>query len=212
MPLVSWGNSSGGDYSQGFAYLARSAELEYESNAKELDNKRLADQAAKDALVFDRFNAGKMSGDELLAYMHHRISQLGYDKTQQDAWKGKLIQYQQQIADTKAIDAYNAGGDINSLIAYFRHVQSTSAKGSPRYDAASSQLKSLIGTRDSQALTSGVTRIQTQIAKHQASNSDLLTFLRQQLKATTDPAIKAQIQSQIVQTTQAVRVDQFVAD
>ncbi len=208
MPLVSWGNSSGGDYSQGFAYLARSAELEYESNAKELDNKRLADQAAIDAHQFDLFNAGKLTGDELLAYIHHRIKATAYDKTQQETWKKALLQYGQSIADTKANDAYAATGNINALISYYRRVQAGAAKGTPRYDDAAQKIQQLTTQRDSTALQSGAALIQAKIANGSATNKDLLAFYRSHLRTISDPNLRASIQTAIAQTQGSVRQDQ----
>lgn len=192
------------DYSAQFGYLAQTYLNDLEQQAEKADARRESEQAAKDTEAFARYDAGKMSGDELLAYIRRRIAQTGYDPKQQAEWKKALLQYTESINDGKALTAFEKSNDYNGYIEYLRGKMS-SANPQKRAELQS-QINSLIDQRDQQSVTRGAERILLQIAKGKASYTDLLAFYKTQLKNTRQgSSVRTQIREQISSVTQQVR-------
>lgn len=123
-----------------------------------------------------------MSGSEILAYIRRRISQTSYDKTQQLQWKQALVQYEGAIADDTAEARYAETGNIGGLISHYAARLRETKKGTPERTELAARLRTLRQQRDSEALTSGVRRINNRIARGEASTKDLISFYRQQLE------------------------------
>lgn len=102
-----------GDYSQTFAYLSDNYMSNLEAQADKAQQRNESEQAARDTEAFARYDAGKMSGDELLSYIRRRISQTAYDPKQQAEWKKALLEYTESINDSKALAAFEKSNDYN---------------------------------------------------------------------------------------------------
>ena len=198
----------GGDYSQTFAYLAQTYQNNLEQQAEAANARRESEQAAKDTEVFARYDAGKISGAALLAYIRQRITQTAYDPKQQAEWKKALLEYTESINDATALAAFERSNDYNGYIEYLRG-KLASSKGNPTKAAEIQQrINQLTDERDSKNVTRGAERIMLRIAKGDASNADLLKFYRDAIKNTRPgSSIRDQIRGQITNLVQKVRAD-----
>jgi len=197
----------GADYSQQFAYLYDSNLAKLERDAEEANDQREEDQAAKDKLVFDRYNAGKMGDQELLAYIRRRIGETGYDKTQQANWKEALLQYTESINDGRAAREFERTNDYAGYIGYLRAKVAGMKGNSAKKAELEKQISDLVAARDSGSVSKGADRILLQIQKGKATYKDLLAFYREQLQNTSDPQLRSQIRGQITEIAARVHTD-----
>ena len=177
MSPARWGQSS--DDSQVFAYLATQAEITRDAEARRLDARREADQAARDQEFFDKYAAGRVSDDELMAYIRRRIDQTGYDKEQQANWKKALLQYGEQINDTRAQAAFERTQDYGAYLEYLR-TKLAHTKDSEGRLAIQQQIRGLMDERASKSLSRGAQKIATDIQLHKATTADLVRFYEEQ--------------------------------
>lgn len=198
----------GGDYSQTFAYLAQTYQNNLEQQAEAANARRESEQAAKDTEVFARYDAGKLSGSALLAYIRQRINQTAYDPKQQAEWKKALLEYTESINDASALAAFERSNDYNGYLDYLRG-KLTASKGNPTKAAQiQQQINQLTDERDSKSVTRGAERIMLAIAKGDKTNADLLRFYRDAIKNTRKgSSIRDQVRGQITNLVQKVRAD-----
>jgi len=100
VPRAGFGQAN--DYSNLFAGLYQSYISYTESEARQLEQKNTERQSAKDSEMFDKFNQGEISGEELLAYIRGRIADSKTDPTELAKWQNALRDYGNSIADQKA--------------------------------------------------------------------------------------------------------------
>ena len=172
-----WGQS--GDDSQVFAYLANQAEITRDAEARRLDARREADRAAQDQQIFDRYDAGKVSDDELMAYIRKRIDETGYDKSQQANWKKALLQYGEKIDDTRAQATFERTQDYSAYIAYLRN-KLAHTKDADGKLTIQQQIRALMDERSSKSLSRGAQKIVSDIQLNRATNADLVQFYEEQ--------------------------------
>lgn len=210
------------DYSSTFAYLANQAHMDMERRADEADRKREEDQAARDDLMFEKFQQGKISGGDILAYIRRRIRETGYDKAQQANWRKALIQYEGAIADQRAEADYLRTGDESALIDHYRQRQGGLAKNSPEWQELDKRVLDLVDKRDSDHLNRGAQRIIDAIESGDATLRDLVQFYARQkhnlrpgsaLMDTVDRALSEARKALREQTfdTQMARIDHQLA-
>jgi hypothetical protein len=202
--------SSSGDYGQTFAYLYDQHQRSMEAAVQRVDEKREAELAAKDSLVFTRWQEGKISGGELMAYINQRMRQTSYDKAQQLRWREAAIQYGSQIADERAEAAYAQTGDINALIGHYASRLSATASGTPEATELAKRLQGLREQRDADNLRKQAKRITRAIERGDMTNKDLLAFYRDQLKVLpSNSPLREGVRDAISQLRSQMRDEQF---
>lgn len=108
-----------GDYSGLFASLYNQSESEAKRATEAAATRSKQALAAADDLAFSDWESGKISDDDLLAYIDRRVSESAGDPTESARWLKVQDQYRVQIADSKAEAAYSAGGELADLIQYY---------------------------------------------------------------------------------------------
>lgn len=195
----------GGDYSQTFAYLYDQDLATQERRAEEADQRREEDQAARDQQVFDRYNAGKITDEQLLAYIRRRIKETAYDKSQQANWQKALLEYTESINDARALREFEKSNDYGGYISYLRTKLSGMKGNSAAKAELEKQIQSLIDQRDQNSIAKGADRILLNIQRGKASYDDLLAFYKDRLNTVSDPALKQQIRQQITDISGRIR-------
>lgn len=195
----------GADYSQTFAYLYDQNLAVQERRAEEADQQREEDQAAKDQQVFDRYNAGKITDEALLAYIRRRISETAYDKSQQANWRQALLQYTESINDARALSQFERTNDYAGYISYLRAKAAGMKGNSAKKAELEQQIQSLIDQRDQNSIAKGADRILLNIQRGKATYDDLLAFYKDRLNTVSDPALKQQIRGQITDITGRIK-------
>lgn len=202
--------STGNDYSQTFMYLYEQNQRSMEAAVARQDARRESELAAKDSLVFTRWQEGKISGAELMAYINQRMRQSAYDPAQQKKWREAAITYGTQIADDQAEADYAQSGNISALIGHYAGRLSQTKRGTPEYLELTKRLSSLREQRDTDNLRKQAKRISRAIERGDATTKDLIAFYREQLQ--TLPAgspLREQVRDTLSQLRVQERNDQF---
>jgi hypothetical protein len=169
------------DPSATFAFLARDNALEIRQRAQAVDRAREEELAAKDAEMFTRYQEGKISGADILAYIQQRIRQTGYDKAQQRKWKAALVEYTNSVMDNRAAAEYARTGNIGDYIAHWTRRLSGTEKGTPERTQIQQQLKALKDEQAAKSLQRRAINIQNKIASGQMNTKDLIDFYQDEL-------------------------------
>jgi hypothetical protein len=198
------------DYSQQYAYLARQNNLQMEAAADRVDRRREEEMAAQDAEKFALYQEGKLSGQEIIAYIESRVRQTSYNKAQQRKWKATLVEFRNQVADERATAAYEATGKIGDFIQHWKKRLSGTKRGTPERTQVQKILSDLREQRDHRNITNGANRIMREIAKGDKSTKDLIAFYRESLKGKgLSQELRSQIQDTIVQLTAKQKQEQY---
>lgn len=195
------------DYSQTFAYLAQQNLNWLEDKAEDAEARRESEQAAKDQQVFDRYNAGKLTDEQLLDYIRRRIKETAYDPEQQADWRQALLQYTESINDSRALREFERSRDYAGYISYLRTKLGGMKGNSAKKAEIEQQIQQLIDQRDQGSVAKGADRILLDIQRGRATYEDLLEFYQNKLKVVSDPALKQQIRGQITDITGRIRDD-----
>lgn len=204
MPMQSWGQGS--DPSSTFAYLAAGNEDSYRVMADRLDARREAEQQGHDQEVFDRYQAGKVSDDDWLAYIDRRISETGYDPEQQANWRKARLDWAERISDDRAQADFDRTGDYGAYIDHLREKLSRTKDSSGRLEIMG-QIRQYQDARDQRDLQRGAQRITDQISAGKATDADLLRFYRQQRQGLRSNSPLADTIAHSIRETQA-RIEQ----
>ena len=132
-----------GDYSGLFASLYNQSEAEAKRATEAAATRSKQALAAADDLAFSDWESGKISDDDLLAYIERRISESAADSAELARWMKIQDQYRVQIADSKAEAAYAAGGDLADLVDYYEAKMSSQQPGSSGYRVAQQRVTQL---------------------------------------------------------------------
>ena len=198
------------DYSQQFAYLAQQNNMQMERAAERVDARREEELAARDAEMFTRYQEGKVSGAEILAYIQQRVNQTGYDKAQQRKWKATLVEFRNQVADERATAAYEETGNLGAFIEHWKKRLSGTKNGTPERTQIQKVLSQLREQRDQRNITNGANRIMRQIQNGTKSTKDLIAFYKDALnKEGLSAEMRSQVKDTIVQLTAQHKKDQY---
>lgn len=198
------------DFSQNYAFLAQQNYIRMEQAAERIDRQREEELASEDAAAFTKYQEGKLSGQEILAYIQRRIKQTSYDKAQQNKWKATLIEYQNAVADETATAEYEKTGNIGAFIAHWNSRLQGTKKGSPEYTQIQSVLSDLREQRDQKQLKNGADRLMREILKGKKSTKDLIDYYRDALqKGGLSAALRSQIKDTIAELTAKHRQEQY---
>jgi hypothetical protein len=181
-----------------------------EAAASRVDRQREEEIAAEDELMFKKYAEGKVSGQEIIAYIQKRVQETGYDKAQQDKWKAALIEYRNNVADETATAEYEKTGDINKFINHWKTRIGATKKGTPERTQIQQLLSQLREERDHDKLKSGADRIMREITKGKKSTTDLIAYYREALKTGKfDSDTKSQIRDTIANLQKQHRQEQY---
>lgn len=170
------------DISQNLAYLARNNYAQMQASAERVDRRREEDLAAKDAMMFKKYQEGKVSGREIIAYIQQRINQTGYSRAQQRQWRATLVEYKNAVADEEATAAYEQTGDIGAFINHWKRRLAGAKRGTPERTQILQVLNQLREQRDGDEIRRGAERIMLKIQKGQATSKDLIDYYKGVLK------------------------------
>jgi hypothetical protein len=157
--------SSSTDYSQTFASLYAQNASAMEARAQRVDAQRESELAARDSLVFTKWQEGKISGAQLMAHIRTRQRQTSYDGAQQAKWQEAAIKYGDAIADERAEGNYANNDNISALIAHYAGRMANTKKGTPEYRELATRLKSLRAERDTESIRKKSRQIAREIQK-----------------------------------------------
>ena len=198
------------DYSSTFASLYYQNQQAMEASIARLDQAREEEAAARDSLVMTRYQEGKISGSELMAYINKRIRETGYDKAQQLKWKEAAVVYGNQIADERAEAAYAQNGNINALISHYASRVASAANGTPERTELAQRLSQLRDQRDQDNLELQARRMARQVARGDKTTKDLISFYQEKLKELPrDSDLRQQVMDTLVQLRNQYREEQF---
>jgi hypothetical protein len=161
-----------GDYSGLFASLYNQSESEAKRATEAAATRSKQALAAADDLAFSDWESGKISDDDLLAYIERRVSESAGDPTDSARWLKVQEQYRVQIADSKAESAYAAGGDLADLIQYYEAKMAGKQEDSGGYRAAQQRV---IQLRD-QAAEERFSNELNSLLERRASSKEVLDF------------------------------------
>ena len=161
-----------GDYSGLFASLYNQSESEAKRATEAAATRSKQALAAADDLAFSDWESGKISDDDLLAYIERRVSESAGDPTDSARWLKVQEQYRVQIADSKAESAYAAGGDLADLIQYYEAKMAGKQEDSGGYRAAQQRVMQL---RD-QAAEERFSNELNSLLERRASSKEVLDF------------------------------------
>ena len=161
-----------GDYSGLFASLYNQSESEAKRATEAAATRSKQALAAADDLAFSDWESGKISDDDLLAYIERRVSESAGDPTESARWLKVQEQYRVQIADSKAESAYAAGGDLADLIQYYEAKMAGKQEDSGGYRAAQQRV---IQLRD-QASEERFSNELNSLLERRASSKEVLDF------------------------------------
>lgn len=161
-----------GDYSGLFASLYNQSESEAKRATEAAATRSKQALAAADDLAFSDWESGKISDDDLLAYIERRVSESAGDPTDSARWLKVQEQYRVQIADSKAESAYAAGGDLADLIQYYEAKMAGKQEDSGGYRAAQQRV---IQLRD-QASEERFSNELNSLLERRASSKEVLDF------------------------------------
>ena len=161
-----------GDYSGLFASLYNQSESEAKRATEAAATRSKQALAAADDLAFSDWESGKISDDDLLAYIERRVSESAGDPTDSARWLKVQEQYRVQIADSKAESAYAAGGDLADLIQYYEAKMAGKQEDSGGYRAAQQRVMQL---RD-QASEERFSNELNSLLERRASSKEVLDF------------------------------------
>ena len=198
------------DYSQNFAYLAQSNYQRMEQAAERVDRRREEELAAKDAEMFTRYQEGKVSGREILAYIQRRIGQTGYDKAQQAKWRATLVEYRNAVSDEEATAKYEQTGNLGDYIAHWKRRLSGTKSGTPERTQIAKMLSDLREQRDQKGIQRGAEAIMRRIKLGKASTKDLIDFYKEQLgKKGLSSDIRSQIRNALADVKAQYKSEQY---
>jgi translation initiation factor 2B subunit (eIF-2B alpha/beta/delta family) len=198
------------DYSQNFAYLARENQTRLEQGAARLDRKNQEEQAAEDELMFAKYAEGKVSGQQLIAYIQRRVRETSHDKAQQDKWKAALVEYENNVADELATAAYEESGDVNAFIKHWKERLASTKKGTPERTQIQKVLGQLREQRDGKALMTGADRIMRQIQRGKATTKDLIDYYKDAIASGKyDEEQKNNIRNTIAELQQKQKAEKY---
>lgn len=187
-----------GDWSQLFANLYFQQQSDIDRLAQKAVSRSKAEQSAEDADTYDRWRNGEISDEEWLAYIRQRIVDTADDPEAQAEWRKTLREHEDAIADNQAEFAYQNGGSINQLIAYYEDKLKGLDQGSQHYREVALRLNELKDKRDSEDLELGAQDLIDRIDRGQATLDDLLGFYRDHLrKLRPNSDIYKQVQDEI---------------
>lgn len=192
--------ASNTDYSQTFTSLYEQNRRSMESAALRIDAQRESELAAKDSLVFTKWQEGKISGSQLMAHIRARQSQTSYDRAQQLKWQEAAITYGDVIADERAEAAYAESGNINALIIHYAGRLANAKNGTPERRELAQRVKSLRETRDSESLRKQGRKIARAIARGDMNTQDLISFYKEKL-----PGLSGELRQQVLDTLAELR-------
>jgi hypothetical protein len=161
-----------GDYSGLFASLYNQSESEAKRATEAAATRSKQALAAADDLAFSDWESGKISDDDLLAYIERRVSESAGDPTDSARWLKVQEQYRVQIADSKAESAYAAGGDLADLIQYYEAKMAGKQEDSGGYRVAQQRV---IQLRD-QAAEERFSNELNSLLERRASSKEVLDF------------------------------------
>lgn len=161
-----------GDYSGLFASLYNQSDAEAKRATEAAVARTKQAIAAADDMAFSDWESGKISDDDLLAYIERRVSESAGDATESARWLKIQDQYRVQIADSKAESAYAAGGDLADLIQYYETKMSGAQADSAGYRVAQQRVVQL---RD-QAAEERFSNELNSLLERRASSDEILEF------------------------------------
>ena len=161
-----------GDYSGLFASLYNQADAEAKRATEAAVARTKQAIAAADDMAFSDWESGKISDEDLLAYIDRRISESSGEPTELAKWQKVRDQYRIQIADSKAEAAHGAGGDISDLIQYYESKMDGVESGSAAYRVAQQRV---IQLRD-QASEERFSNELNGLISRRASSQEILDF------------------------------------
>jgi hypothetical protein len=201
--------SSQYDHSQTFQFLVEQNERQLEAQTRALDAEREAEWAARDSLVFTKWQEGKLSGNELMAHINKRMRQTGYDKAQQLQWKEAAVQYGNVIADEKAEAAFAENDDLNALISHYTKRLAGTKAGTPERREIAERLKGLREKRETDQVRTQARRIQRQIDRGKMSTKDMIDFYKSKLGEVTNRDLRQDIKDNIAKLQGKLREERF---
>lgn len=161
-----------GDYSGLFASLYNQSEAEAKRATEAAATRSKQALAAADDLAFSDWESGKISDDDLLAYIERRISESTTDPAELARWTKIQDDFRVRIADSKAEAAFAAGGDLADLVQYYETKMNSLQEGSAGYRVAQQRVVQL---RD-QAAEERFNNELNGLIERRASSQDLLDF------------------------------------
>ncbi len=176
MSRMRWGG--GGDYSSLFAALYQ----QQENKAKQDEADLKAEQSAEDADMFDQWQQGLISDDQILAYIDRRVAETAGDPKQHQKWVEAQRSYRESIADNQALTAYQSGGSINDYIAYLQGKLGRMVSNSNEYRTIQQKLTQLMDQRASEDVQWRAKVISDGISSGKYTYKDLLKVYQDALK------------------------------
>jgi hypothetical protein len=134
------------------------------------------EQNALDRDAQSRWQAGEMSDEDWLAYVRQRVRESAQFPEEHAEWEKMLRETSDMIAVNQAEFAFQQGGSINQLIAFYQ--QRAKGGNSVAGREAQERLNQLLDQRLSDEVTRNVENIQDQIDAGQAKPQVLLDYLR----------------------------------
>lgn len=192
--------ASRGDYSQTFQSAYQNSAASYEARAQRVDAAREAEQSAKDALVFTKWQEGKISGNQLMQHIRTRQNQTYYDRAQQLQWKEAAIKYGDVIADEQAEAEYARTQNISALIAHYAGRAKGAKNGTPEARELATRLRTLRDQRMNDNLRKQARKIARAVERGDMSTTDLIKFYKDQL-----PSLRGDLKEQVLDTLAELR-------
>ncbi len=192
--------SSDTDYSQTFITLYDQNRNAVEAAARRVDAERESVLAAKDSLIFTKWQEGKISGGQLMAHIRARQNATSYDRAQQLKWKEAAIKYGDVISDERAEAKFAETENISMLIAHYAGRLSAAKRGTPERRELAQRLQTLKATRDSDNIRKKSRKIARAIERGDMNTQDLINFYKQEL-----PGLKGDLRESVLDTLVQLR-------
>lgn len=172
-----------------------------------------AEQNALDQDAQDKWNNGQMSDADWLAYIRSRVVGTAGFPTEHVQWTKLLRETTDNIGVNQAEFAYQNGGSINQLIAFYRQRTAGMKSSSSGWRDSQKRLSDLEDKRLDIQITEGAQAIQDRIDNGQATPTDLLAYMKAQLgKARTGSEMDTKIRQDITALAKSVKSFQQQAD
>lgn len=149
------------------------------------------EQNALDRDAQSRWQSGEMSDEDWLAYVRTRVRESAQFPEEHAEWEKVLRESSDMIAVNQAEFAFQQGGSINQLIAFYQQRTKGMGANSVAGREAQERLNQLLDQRLSDEVTRNVEDIQDQIDAGKAKPADLLAYLkgaRRQARSNSDLA------------------------
>ena len=192
--------ATGQDYSQTFMYLYDQGASNARAAADRVDAKRESELAAKDSLVFAKWQEGKLSGQQLMAHIRARQAATGYDRAQKLKWQEAAITYGNVIADEEAEARYANSENINALIQHYAGRLAAVKAGTPERRELAQRLRTLRDQRDADSLRKQGRRIARAIQRGDMNTRDLIKFYQEKL-----PTLRGEMRESVRDTLVELR-------